>query len=74
MPGIVWRVKMHNKQDVIKLSLVLAKEVLTLDSMCRGNIEDDLKEEQLNKVADMARLVCCDDGQYNPLEDHVFIQ
>lgn len=60
---------MHNNKDLIEIGQTLAKEALKLDSMCRGNTEDIIKVNQLSTVAQLARMVCCDDGLYDPKDD-----
>ena len=63
---------LHSKEDQIKLSRVLAKEVLKLEKLCKeGEKDDELLEYQLSQVARLARLVCADTGEYNEDDSEV---
>ena len=61
---------LHNDKDRLKLSRTLATEALKLEGMCKAGEKDDrLLEYQLSQVAQLARQVTADVGDYNPKED-----
>ncbi|MGR3218611.1 MAG: hypothetical protein ACUZ8H_02185 [Candidatus Anammoxibacter sp.] len=60
---------MNNEKKLIEMAQQLAKEAIVLESMCLGNTEEAIKVNQLTTVAALARMVCCDDGMYNPDDD-----
>lgn len=61
---------MHNNEERLKLSQVLAKEALKLEGMCKaGEADDRLLEYQLSQVAQLARQVTSDTISYDKTED-----
>lgn len=61
---------LHSDSDVIKLGLVLAKEALKLEGMCKAGEKDDrVLEYQLSQVAQLARQVTSDTLSYDKNED-----
>lgn len=61
---------MHNNEERLKLSQVLAKEALKLEEMCKRGEEDDrILEYQLSQVVQLARQVTADVISYDKNED-----
>lgn len=60
---------LHDKDEVLAMAKVMAKDFLNIHRACTYKDLSEIERENLEKVAQLARQVCADTGDYNPAED-----